>query len=301
MNFLIRPSHKLSHTGRVAQPGQRATVIGAAAMLSLFLAACGQRASVPVEQQPDAGSFESLLTTGVWSDLSHDFSADTLYWPTADGFSHTEDFAGMTDKGYYYSSYRIGSSEHGGTHLDAPVHFAEDRHSTDAIPLNRLIGPGAVINVSARTATNADYQVGIEDIRQWERKHGVVPDGAIVLFNTGWHRRWPDAQRYLGTAERGEQAVAKLHFPGIDPQLAQWLIDQRSIAAVGIDTASIDYGQSTQFMTHRILFEQNIPGFENVANLDALPATGALIVALPMKIRGGSGGPLRIVAWVPKP
>ena len=121
-----------------------------------------------------------------------------------------------------------------------------------------------------------------------------------MLFNTGFSKRWPDAIRYMGTADKGEDAVAKLHFPGIHPDTARYLVRHRAAASVGIDTPSIDYGQSTDFLTHRVLFEHDIPGYENLANLDRLPPTGALVIALPMKIRGGSGAPLRAVAFVPR-
>ena len=135
-------------------------------------------------------------------------------------------------------------------------------------------------------------------ITRWEQKHGAIRTGSIVLFRTGWGRRWPDRAAYLGTSRTGPQAVPELHFPGIDSAAAQWLVD-RKVKAVGIDTPSIDYGQSSSFPTHRVLFAANIPAFENVANLDRLPARGSFVIALPMKIKGGSGGPLRIVAVVP--
>jgi len=138
----------------------------------------------------------------------------------------------------------------------------------------------------------------VADMKTWETAHGRIPNGAIVLFNTGYARHWPNAKKYLGTDERGPNAVAKLHFPGLHPDAARWLIAERTIKAVGLDTAGIDYGQSTLFESHRVLFEKNIPAFENVAALDKLPVTGAYIVALPMKIKDGSGGPLRIAAWV---
>ena len=123
----------------------------------------------------------------------------------------------------------------------------------------------------------------------------------IVLLRTGYAARWPDRLRYLGTEERGEAAVAKLHFPGLDPTAAQWLVQHRSIKAVGIDTPSIDYGQSTHFESHVMLFQHNVPALENVANLDRLPQVGFTVIALPMKIGGGSGGPVRIVAAVAGP
>jgi kynurenine formamidase len=122
----------------------------------------------------------------------------------------------------------------------------------------------------------------------------------IVLLHTGWSRHWPDREAYLGTSARGPEAVARLHFPGLAPDAARWLVEHRAPKAVGIDTASIDFGQSTHFQAHVTLCEQNVPAFENVAHLDQLPAERAFVVALPMKITGGSGAPLRIVAFLPE-
>src|SRR4029453_10409340 len=122
--------------------------------------------------------------------------------------------------------------------------------------------------------------------------------GSIILLKTGYGKLYPDRKKYLGTDERGAEAVAKLHFPGLDPAAAKWLAQNRSIKAIGLDTASIDRGQSTLFESHRTLFENNIPAFENVANLEQLPVKGFSVIALPMKIKGGSGGPLRIVAML---
>lgn len=240
------------------------------------------------------------FTNGRWVDLSHDFSFDTLYWPTATGFSLTADFKGMTPKGYFYSSNTYRASEHGGTHLDAPIHFARDRKTVDQIPLEQLTGNAVVIDVTTKAQADADYQVQVVDITVWEKQHGEIPADSIVLINTGFHQRWPDAVKYLGTAEKGPEAVEKLHFPGLHPDAAKWLTENRRIKCVGLDTASIDYGQSKLFESHRILFEKNVPAFENVANLSAMPAKGAFVIALPMKIKGGSGGPLRIVAWLPE-
>lgn len=259
-----------------------------AALLLLF-AGCGiPEGSPPADELPFPG--------GEIVDLTHAFNDSTVYWPTAAGFALTTDSEGMTEGGYYYSAYSFSSAEHGGTHLDAPVHFAEGRHTSDEIELDRLIGPAVLVDVSDRALRNADYLVSIDDVTAWEESHGALPDGAIVLFRTGFGRYWPDREAYMGTAERGADAVAKLHFPGLDPALAEWLVANRNVGAVGIDTPSIDYGQSTLFESHRHLFEANIPAFENVANLDRLPATGFAVIALPMKIEGGSGGPLRIVA-----
>ena len=239
------------------------------------------------------------LSSGRWIDLTHDLAEDSVFWPTADGFRHEVASYGPTPGGWFYSSYNLHLSEHGGTHLDAPIHFAEGKQTADQIPLERLIGPAAVIDVSAQSAADSDYRFTGEDVTKWERANGRLPDGAIVLFRTGFDKRWPDKATYLGTAERGPDAVAKLLFPGISEEAARFLADQRKVSAVGLDTASLDYGQSKDFIAHRILLGANIPGFENVANLDRLPAKGAMVVALPIKIRGGSGGPLRIVARLP--
>ncbi len=229
-------------------------------------------------------------------DLSYPFDASTVYWPTAETFKLETDFEGVTDKGYFYSAYRYSAAEHGGTHLDAPVHFAKNHKTVDQIPLDQLMGPALVVDVTRQCAGNADYLVSVADFQSWEKQNGRIPAGSIVLLRTGYGKYYPGRAKYLGTDERGAAAVAKLHFPGLDPQAARWLTQNRSIKAIGLDTASIDFGQSTMFESHRILFEKDIPAFENVANLDQLPVKGFSVIALPMKIKGGSGGPLRIVA-----
>jgi len=234
-------------------------------------------------------------------DLSHAYDRDTIYWPTETGFTYSQRAAGYTDQGYWYEAGSFCSPEHGGTHIDAPIHFAADRDTLDKVPVERLIGPAALIDVSKQAAADPDYQVRTEDFLAWEALHGPLPSGAIVLLRTGYGQFWPDRVRYMGTDERGEAAVAKLHFPGLSPEAASWLVSERSVHAIGLDTPSIDYGQSTTFLSHRTLFAQDIPAFENLARLDELPAACFWVVALPMKIRGGSGGPLRAVAIVPTP
>lgn len=244
--------------------------------------ACGPR-------EPD------LLRTGRWIDLTHDFSAETIYWPTARPFTLEVITAGRTPAGYYYAANNFTAGEHVGTHLDAPVHFAEGKWTTDQIPLDRLIGDAVVVDVQKQADADADHRVDLAALTAWERDNRRMPEGSIVLFRTGWSRRWPDRVAYLGTARTGAAAVAELHFPGLDSAAARWLVERR-VRAVGIDTPSIDHGQARNVPAHQILFAANIPAFENLTNLDQLPETGSFIVALPMKIRGGTGGPLRIVA-----
>jgi kynurenine formamidase len=231
-----------------------------------------------------------------WIDLTHDLSEDAVFWPTANRFSMTTDFEGMTEKGYYYSAYSFTTAEHGGTHIDAPVHFAEGRQAVNEIPLSRLIGDAVVVDVSAKVAKDRDYLISVQDFTSWEKTHGEIPQGSIVLLRTGFGAYWPDAAKYLGTDLRGEAGAAALSFPGLSAEAADWLVAQRDIKSVGIDTASIDHGKSGDFAAHVALMEHNVPAFENVANLDRLPPKGAWVIALPTKIKGGSGGPLRIVA-----
>ena len=259
--------------------------------LSFSLAACTPPAA-PTQQ---AAQFPQ----GEIVDLSHAYDAGAIFWPTAEPFRLEKVADGVTPAGYYYAANNFFTSEHGGTHLDAPLHFAQGRQAVDEIPLERLVGSAIVVDVSPAADANADYQVSVGDFERWERQHGRISDEAIVLLRTGFARHWPDAAEYLGTAERGEAAVTKLHFPGLHPDAAKWLVQNRRINAIGIDTASIDYGQSTLYESHRVLYDRNIPAFENVASLDRLPPTGATVIALPMKIKGGSGAPLRIIAILP--
>ena len=269
--------------------------------LAMVLAACQAPES---EGEPGApGSTAELAAAfagqgGRWVDLSHDYSEQTLYWPTDSlGFQFEELAYGETDLGYFYSAYRFATAEHGGTHLDAPIHFARGADAVERIPLDRLIGPAVVVDVTDRVTP--DYLVSVADLEAHEAEHGRIPDGAILIVRTGWWERWPDREAYLGTPLTGQAAIPDLHFPGIAPEAARWLADNRSIGALGIDTASIDFGQSTDFQTHVALYTAGIPGLENVANLGELPVTGSFVVALPMKIAGGSGAPVRIAAFIP--
>jgi kynurenine formamidase len=266
----------------------------------LALAGVAAGCSAPATPPPaSTASTPRAFPGGPLVDLSHAYDAQAIFWPTAAPFKLTKVADGVTPGGYYYAANDFATSEHGGTHIDSPIHFAQGHQTVDQIPLERLLGAAVVVDVTEAAAKNADYLVTADDIQKAEARDGRIPDRAIVLLRTGWSKRWPDAATYLGTAERGEAAVAKLHFPGLDPAAAAWLIANRSISAIGIDTASIDYGQSKLFETHRALFAQDIPAFENLTDLDRLPVRGANVVALPMKIAGGSGAPLRVVAILP--
>lgn len=256
----------------------------------IFFAACTEQQPADVTSMPDQ-----------WIDLTYAFDSTTQYWPNnVKGFEHNTDAEGKTPGGYYYSSYSICTPEHGGTHLDAPVHFAEGKLTVDNIPLSGLTGEAVLIDVSKKALANRDYLISIQDVEDWEKINGPLAENRIVLFRTGYGQYYPDREKYFGTAKKGPEAIPELHFPGIDPAAAEWLVSKKKIKAAGLDTPSIDYGQSTDFKTHQVIMGADKAGFENLANLDQLPATGFYIVALPMKIGKGSGGPLRIIAGLRK-
>ena len=244
-------------------------------------------------------SIASLAYSGDFSgkkiiDLTYAFNEKTIYWPTAKSFDHEKTSWGMTTGGYWYTSANICASEHGGTHLDAPIHFAKEGWTNDQIPLDHLIGAAYVIDVSEACAKNPDYTLQVEDIKHWEKKNGKIPRNAIVLLRTGWGRFWPDKKQYLGDDKPGD--ASNLHFPGFSKAAAEFLVQQRNIKGAGLDTASLDPGTSKDFIVHQIFNGANIYGLENVANLDQLPEKGATLIALPMKIDNGTGGPTRIIA-----
>lgn len=232
-------------------------------------------------------------------DLTHALNAQTIYWPTSPTTFKLDRLSyGKTDGGWFYSANVFSAPEHGGTHLDAPIHFGEGKQTSDKIPLEHLVGRAVVIDISQKAASNADYRLSRDDVLAFEKRYGRIRSGSIVLLRTDYSKRWPDKKRYLGDDTPGE--VSRLHFPSFSEESARLLIEQRGVKALGVDVASIDYGQSKDFIVHRVAAERNVPGLENLTNLDQLPPTGAQVIALPIKIEGGSGGPARVIALIPK-
>lgn len=230
-------------------------------------------------------------------DLTHDHSNTTIYWPGNPEYNFTILARGNTTGGYWYESNYIGTAEHGGTHLDSPAHFYKDRLRTHNIPIENLVGPGVIINVKNKAAEKADYQVSIDDLKQWESMYKQIPEKAIVIMNSGWHERYPNASLVFNTDSPTDSST--FHFPAWHEKAIEWLISERSVNVVGVDTPSTDFGQSKTFPVHILLGQANIPGAENVANLDAIPEAGSIIFVAVTKIYDGSGGPARIFATVP--
>ena len=243
-----------------------------------------------------AAAASSAIDESKLVDLTHAFDDKAIYWPTAKSFTWEKESWGRNAQGDWYTAGRYSASEHGGTHLDAPIHFAKGKQTVDQIPIDKLVGPAIVIDVSAAVTTDRDYRLSPGDIAAWEAKHGRIPANSIVLVHTGWGKFWGDKKAYLGTDKAGD--TSNLHFPGISKEAAA-LLAERKVDAVGLDTPSLDHGPSRDFAAHRAFAAANVYGLENVANLDRLPPIGATLIALPMKIKGGTGGPTRIIAIIP--
>ena len=183
--------------------------------------------------------------------------------------------------------------EHYGTHLDAPAHFPPGKTTVDQIPVKQLFGPAVVIDVRAESGKDADYQLGVARVEDWEKRHGRIPEGAIVLLRTGWALRWPDVQKY-----RNQDANGIMHFPGFSVEAAKLLIE-RKVSGLGCDTLSIDPGTSSDFAVHHVALGAGLYHLENLAGMSELPETGAFLIVAPIKLEGGSGGPARVFALLP--
>jgi len=224
-------------------------------------------------------------------DLSYAINDKLVRWPGDEKVFEAEVNASIEKDGYFTRSF--WTLEHYGTHLDAPVHFAPGKTTVDQIPVKQFFGPAVVLDVQADGAKNADYQLPVARVEEWEKRHRPIPEGAIVLLRTGWSARWPDAERY-----RNEDAQGRMHFPGFSVDAAKLLIE-RKVSGLGCDSMSVDYGASADFAVHHLALGSGLYHLENLADLSALPETGALLVVAPIKLEGGSGGPVRVFALLP--
>lgn len=233
-------------------------------------------------------------------DMTYAYDENTIYWPNATPFKLTSEFHGMTERGYWYAANFYAASEHGGTHADAPLHFAKNGRTIDQIPLGQWIGPAVKVDVTQQCTQDRDYLLSVTDIKKWEKKYGRIPKGAWVIMYTGIGTQfYPDPKRVLGTDKKGLSAISELSFPGYSRESVEFLTKERSIKGIAIDTPSIDYGKSQDFQVHRTICGTDKLGLENIANLDKLPAKGATLYVIPMPIKGATGAPARVFAILP--
>lgn len=230
-------------------------------------------------------------------DMTYPLDEAAIFWPTAKPFSLTKVAWGISEVGWWYASNEFSASEHGGTHADAPVHFAAGGRTIDQIPLEEWIGPAVKIEVTAKCNTDRDYLLTEDDLRSWEKANRRIPDGSWVIMYTGiGTRHYPDRKMVLGTEKTGKEALPELSFPGFSAESVEFLLKERKIRGIAIDTPSIDRGRSADFKVHQVLCAADKLALENIANLDRLPVKGATLYVIPALIREGTGAPARVFA-----
>ncbi|XP_064077730.1 isatin hydrolase-like [Macrobrachium nipponense] len=235
-------------------------------------------------------------------DLSYDVSEESAHRPSVPPFSRQVVARGYTRDGYWNEHYNFCMHEQTSTHLDAPCHLAEGKWSLHQIPLNHLMGPGVVIDMRDKVAVDPNAELSTDDFMTWLEEHGPLPDGVIIFIRTGWSSKYEKIEEYFGTKATNR---SYFNFPGLSVGAAQLIVSHeaatgRRVFAVGTDAPSIDHGPSEDFKAHQSLFEANIYGIQAVANLDKLPTKGFDVIVMPMKIRGGCGAPVRLLASLPK-
>jgi kynurenine formamidase len=245
-------------------------------------------------------SGQEIKTKGKILEMTYPYEESTIYWPTAKPF-HLEKLSwAVSPGGWWYASNEYSASEHGGTHADAPIHFAKKGRTMDQIPIAEWIGPAVKIDVCAQCDKNRDYVLTVADIQNWEKKYGRIPDGGWIIMYTGIDTKYyPDKLKVLGTEKRGAEAIPELSFPGFGPEAAEFLVKNRNITGIALDTPSIDAGKRTDFKVHQIICGANRLALENIANLHKLPASGAALYVIPMLIKDGTGSPARVFAILP--
>ena len=224
-------------------------------------------------------------------DLAYAINDRLVPWPGDKRWFEAKVNASVEKDGYFTRSFWM--LEHYGTHLDAPIHFPPGKTTVDQIPLRQLFGMAAVLDVRAEGAADVDYQLSAARMDEWEKRHGQIPEGAIVLLRTGWSSRWPDARSY-----RNQDAAGRMHFPGFSVAAVERLIE-RKISGIGCDTMSVDCGASRDFAVHHLALGAGLYHLENLSDLSELPEQGAFLVVAPIKLEGGSGGPVRVFALLP--
>jgi kynurenine formamidase len=259
-------------------------------VLSAAILLCAETAALPQSsrQKPQLAEIASGKTRVI--DLSYALSDKLVPWPGDGKAFEAKVNASVEKNGYFTRSFWM--LEHYGTHMDAPAHFPPGITTVDKIPVQKFFGPAVIIDVRYETERNPDYQLTVKRIEAWEEKHGKIPAGAIVVLLTGWASRWPDVSRY-----RNQDANGTMHFPGFSVDAAKLLLE-RKISGLGCDTLSIDPGNSKDFPVHHLVLGADAFQLENLADLKDLPEAGAFLIAAPIKLEGGSGGPVRVFGLV---
>src|ERR1700722_14730929 len=224
-------------------------------------------------------------------DLSYAINDKLVPWPGDEKYFEAKINATVEKNGYFTRSFWM--LEHYGTNLDAPGHLPPGKARVDKIPPNKFFVPAVLLEVRDEAAKDADYRLPVSKIEKWEHAHGRIPPGAIVLLRTGWASRWPNIQKYRNQDQQG-----KMHFPGYSVEAAKLFID-RGVSGLGCDTLSADYGASEDFSVHHLALGAGLYHLENLSDLSAVPEAGAFLVVAPIKLEGGSGGPVRVFALLP--
>ncbi len=235
---------------------------------------------------------EPVLPSGFRAvvDLTHTVNGKVPPYSLEESAEYKVTTVASIEKNKYFAR-KFSLPEHYGTHIDAPAHFAKGLWTVDQIPPERLVAPLVVIDVGEKAKANADYQLSVEDIADWEQAHGQIPGNAVVMLNTGWGSRWDSVKDF-----RNADKKSVMHFPGYSVDAAKFLTEARAVLGLGIDTLSVDYGPSPGFPVHQYTMAHSVYHLEDVANLDQVPASGAMVIVAPIKLEGGSGAPVRILA-----
>ena len=274
-------------------PGCQEAVRGALTRRGFFRttgAAAAVFAATPaIAQSPPAPgaaprSFRSVV------DLTHLMSAEFPTFFGVPGIEMQKQFDIRKD-GFNLYWWRI--IEHAGTHIDAPIHFSETGATVDRLDTATLVVPLAVVDVATKAGGNPDYLLSRQDLADWEGRHGRLPDDCCVAMQSGWAQHVRDAAKYTG-----KDAAGVFHFPGVAPEAAEWLMRERRVAGLAVDTLSLDHGPSKDFKTHYLWLPSGRWGLENVANHDRVPPAGATLVVGCPKVKDATGGPTRLLALV---
>ncbi|KAL8581939.1 hypothetical protein ACOMHN_027921 [Nucella lapillus] len=221
---------------------------------------------------------------------------EAMSWPSLPDYNFTILSRQMNlNYNVWLESNKFEITEHTGTHMDAPAHMVKGKWRMHDIPLDKFSGPGVVVNMAGKVKDNEVYQLTVEDMKAWESEHGTIPEKAVVLVNFGWGSRYPDRNRVFNTNSLNDPNTYK--FPSVSEEVAKWMVEERTIVALGTDTPSPDTSHGYRLPVHLTLLEKDVLIIENVANLDDMPPKGTTVILGALNIYDGSGAPMRLLAF----